>query len=329
MNNLVELPVQGEDYKKLAIEKIEKELKEFKGNNYGSAVKDFVASTLTNFCRQNERFAEVLYKTKRTLSDCCEKIMRGCGRHISDIDVYRAAVKYYFPNSEIEFQMNIKLTGEAPSKVEMEKVEEKPAPKKSPKKETPKAEAKKQSNGVKMSAENKKSDSGGGDPLHEYNQHRDWYRRLFEIVKGFHVEIDGKKRSIPVEMHTSYMTDESDFPFFDCYRVVYHANSIDQLSHIRRTRSEKTRVVFVVTADFTVEDIMNIALYVKNSRDIDELSFRQLVNNKYEEEHYLEDYLRMGHKKLWWYIEQCDYNLYYAENRVFMRYKDFQNINEA
>lgn len=125
------------------------------------------------------------------------------------------------------------------------------------------------------------------------------------------------------------MTDESDFPFFDCYRVVYHANSIDQLSHIRRTRSEKTRVVFVVTADFTVEDIMNIALYVKNSRDIDELSFRQLVNNKYEEEHYLEDYLRMGHKKLWWYIEQCDYNLYYAENRVFMRYKDFQNINEA
>lgn len=158
MNNLVELPVQGEDYKKLAIEKIEKELKEFKGNNYGSAVKDFVASTLTNFCRQNERFAEVLYKTKRTLSDCCEKIMRGCGRHISDIDVYRAAVKYYFPNSEIEFQMNIKLTGEAPSKVEMEKVEEKPAPKKSPKKETPKAEAKKQSNGVKMSAENKKSD---------------------------------------------------------------------------------------------------------------------------------------------------------------------------
>lgn len=35
--------------------------------------------------------------------------------------------------------------------------------------------------------------SGGGDPLHEYNQHRDWYRRLFEIVKGFHVEIDGKR----------------------------------------------------------------------------------------------------------------------------------------
>ena len=39
---------------------------------------------------------------------------------------------------------------------------------------------------------------------------------------------------------------------------------------------------------------------------------------------YLEDYLRMGHKKLWWYIEQNDYNLYYAENEVSGRYRDFE-----
>lgn len=80
----------------------------------------------------------------------------------------------------------------------------------------------------------------------------------------------------------------------------------------------------MVTADYTIADIMDIALFVKNSSEIDELSFRQLVDGEYTEQHYLEDYLRMGHKKLWWYIEQNDYNLYYAENEVSTRYRDFE-----
>lgn len=96
-------------------------------------------------------------------------------------------------------------------------------------------------------------------------------------------------------------------PIYDCYRVVYHANTLEQLSHIRRTGNEIVRAV----AEYTIKDI---ALFVKNSPDIDELSFRQLV----------EEYLRMGHKKLWWYIEQNDYNLYYAENQVSTRYRDFE-----
>ena len=167
--------------------------------------------------------------------------------------------------------------------------------------------------------------SGGGDPLHEYEKHIDWYRKFFGIVQRYYTVFENKDRPIPVEMHTSYMTEESSFPFYDCYRVVYHANTIDQLFHIRRTGREIVRVVFVVTAEFTIENIMDIALYVAHSRDIDELSFRQLIDDKYEEQHYLEDYLQMGHKKLWWYIEQNDYNLYYAENKVITRYKDFQN----
>ena len=142
------------------------------------------------------------------------------------------------------------------------------------------------------------------------------------IVRKCH--INGSTRPVLVEMHTSYMTDETSFPFYDCYRVVYHANSIDQLSHICRIGDEITRAVFVVTADYTIADIMDIALFVKNSSEIDELSFRQLVDDKYTEQHYLEEYLRMGHKKLWWYIEQNDYNLYYAENEVSGRYRDFE-----
>ena len=169
--------------------------------------------------------------------------------------------------------------------------------------------------------------SGGGDPLYEYEKHIDWYRKLFGIAYTCPVYFNSNKRSIPIEMHTSYMTDETSFPFYDCYRVVYHANNLEQLTHIHKIGNEITRVVFVVTEAYSLADIMNIALYVENNSKIDELSFRQLVDGEYKEQHYLEDYLRMGHKKLWWYIEQNDYNLYYAENRVSTCYRDFENTH--
>lgn len=108
-----------QNYTQLAVDKIAEELKTFKGDRYGNAVKKHVASTIIHFCEQEPRFAEVVYKTKRTLSDCCAEIMKGCGSSISDIDVYRGAVRHYFPNSEVEFHMTIRLTGAAPSDEEM------------------------------------------------------------------------------------------------------------------------------------------------------------------------------------------------------------------
>lgn len=169
--------------------------------------------------------------------------------------------------------------------------------------------------------------SGGGDPLHEYEKHVDWYRKLFSIVNNYHVNC--ATYSIPVEMHTSYMTDESTFPFYDCKRVVYHLNTFEQLKHIHRTVNEIVRVVYVVTKDFTLEQIMNIAMFVADSNEIDELSFRQLVDKGYEVTDYWQDILRFGHKKLWWYIEQCDYNLYYAENKIYTNFSEIGESNET
>lgn len=170
---------------------------------------------------------------------------------------------------------------------------------------------------VKKTGCNIISISGGGDPLYEYEQHIDWYRELFGNIRQHFSRL-------PFEMHTSYMTDESTFPFYDCHRVVYHTNTFEQLGHIHRTGNEQIRVVYVVTEDFTLEDIMRIAKFVEDSREIDELSFRQMIDEHYEEKHFLEEYLRLGHKKLWWYIEQKDYNLYYAENQVYTEYKQFR-----
>jgi hypothetical protein len=153
--------------------------------------------------------------------------------------------------------------------------------------------------------------SGGGDPLFEYEKHIEWYRRLMNIA------LTSFKEPIPIEMHTSYMTTESTFPFHDCYRVVYHANNFEQLKQIHRIGNELTRVVFVVDERLNIEDIMKIAAFVHDSKEIDELSFRQMVGAEYQTFDYLEDYLKLGHKKLWWYIEQRDYNLYFSENKVY------------
>lgn len=162
--------------------------------------------------------------------------------------------------------------------------------------------------------------SGGGDPLYEYEKHVDWYRKLAKIIR---------QRGIPVEMHTSYMTDESTFPFYDCKRVVYHPNTFEQLKHIHRTGNEIVRVVYVVTKDFTLDQIMNIAMFVADSKEIDELSFRQLVDKGYKVTDYWQDVLRFGHKKLWWYIEQYDYNLYYAENKIYTKFSEIGESNET
>ena len=89
------------------------------GGNKEIAVSKFVASTLTHFCEQNERFAEVVYKTQRTLSECCAEIMDGVGNTVSDIDVYRGAVQSYFPNADVAFVMNIEIKGDAPDDSEL------------------------------------------------------------------------------------------------------------------------------------------------------------------------------------------------------------------
>ena len=157
--------------------------------------------------------------------------------------------------------------------------------------------------------------SGGGDPLFNWYKHTDWYDRLFSICE---------ESNIPIEMHTSYTTSSLNALYFHLekfYRVVYHLNSITQLREIYRRGNEIVRVVFVVTEDFTEKDILEISDYVKESSEIDELSFRQLVDENYETKFYLHQFLQKKHKIKWYYIQQNDYNLYYCENKIYTTYK--------
>lgn len=156
--------------------------------------------------------------------------------------------------------------------------------------------------------------SGGGDPLHNYDIHIDYYNKLFNILKN---------NNCKLEMHTSYIN--SNFEYEKCERVVYHLFNINQLKTIKRHSNEKVRVVFVVEENYTKEDIDYISNFCKESNNIDELSFRQMVDKNYEITYYLYDYLKAGHCKDWHYIEQCDYNIYYVEGKI---YTEFSNIGK-
>ncbi|MEY8312797.1 Cas9 inhibitor AcrIIA9 family protein [Oscillospiraceae bacterium 42-9] len=120
---------QPENYQAQAVEKIAAELKNFAGGQKEVCISKSAAAQVTHFCEESPVFAEVVYKTKRTLSDCCAEVLKGCGTSISDIDVYRGLVKAYFPNADVEFLMNISINGSAPSEEEMAKEPKKPASK--------------------------------------------------------------------------------------------------------------------------------------------------------------------------------------------------------
>lgn len=161
--------------------------------------------------------------------------------------------------------------------------------------------------------------SGGGDPFYKLEEHIDWWNALFEILD--------ERDDVNLELHTSYLPDEFDddaSPYWPFRRVVYHCRNISDLFKIKRFGNQIVRVVFVVTETATEEKINDIAAIVKYHPEIDELSFRQMVDKDFQTTHYCEEYLKAGHQDKWWYIEQCDYNLYYVENRVERRYEDFK-----
>lgn len=160
--------------------------------------------------------------------------------------------------------------------------------------------------------------SGGGDPLHEYEKHKDWYAKLFTILDN---------RNIPLEMHTSYVT--SSFPYGKCKRVVYHLrkDNAREIYKIRKQESEIVRCVFVATEDLSAEYIMEIALAKCMQeivfKQIDELSFRQMVDDNYVAQDYNTKLLEWGHKKgFWHYIKQNDYNDYYVEGKIYKKFSE-------
>lgn len=112
--------VEFVDWRAKAKAKLEAEDKLFKGGRAAKSVQSYVLRTLLGFVDQEPRFAEVVCNTQRTFSECCAAVVNGAGEVLSDLETYRRAVQFYFPNAEVSFSMNIKLTGAPPTEAEMQ-----------------------------------------------------------------------------------------------------------------------------------------------------------------------------------------------------------------
>lgn len=97
-----------------ALAKLDKENKSFKGGSHASVMRKDVVEVLKSFCSQEDEFAQAIFETDKTLSDCLEYVAKGVkGSSIRDLDAFKRAAEFYFKGADISCVMHIDLVGSA------------------------------------------------------------------------------------------------------------------------------------------------------------------------------------------------------------------------
>lgn len=99
-----------ENWATKAVEKLEKEKKEVKGQKE-SAMAGAVMTALKDFCLQEEEFAQAIVQGG-SFADCMKAVAKGVDYAISDLDAYKRAVEFYFPGAKVKMQLSIFLNNE-------------------------------------------------------------------------------------------------------------------------------------------------------------------------------------------------------------------------
>lgn len=95
--------------KQVCQDKLDKEYEAAKLSQKGKAVGPSVLNVLKDFCAQNSEFAQAIMQSDKTVKDCIEYTVGKVGNSISDIEVYRKAVSFYFSGATVHFNMTIDL----------------------------------------------------------------------------------------------------------------------------------------------------------------------------------------------------------------------------
>lgn len=72
------------------------------------------AEALKHFCDQEPEFEQAIEQSGKSFADCLDEITKDVSASnagVSDIEIYRRAVKFYFSTATVEFVMNINLSG--------------------------------------------------------------------------------------------------------------------------------------------------------------------------------------------------------------------------
>lgn len=74
----------------------------------GQIVGEAVRTVLIDFCGQNAEFAQAV-EQGGSLADCIESTVNDVEAGISDLEVYKRAVQFYFAGAEIHMTMTLDL----------------------------------------------------------------------------------------------------------------------------------------------------------------------------------------------------------------------------
>ncbi len=91
-------------------EKLVSERKAIDGR-FAKLIEGEVVNQLLIFAEQDEELAEVVLDHPRSFKQCMDAVMKDIGYSISDIDAYRRAVKFYFPEWDVECSMKLTKPG--------------------------------------------------------------------------------------------------------------------------------------------------------------------------------------------------------------------------
>lgn len=79
---------------------------------YQRAVAPKTAKALMEFCEQEPEFEQAIEQSGVDFQCCLDKVIKGVGESISDLEVYTKAAKFYFSTATVHFRMTIDLSGE-------------------------------------------------------------------------------------------------------------------------------------------------------------------------------------------------------------------------
>lgn len=99
-------------WQKQALEKLDKEYQDFKGNRYEAAVKKDVADVLRDFCQQNGEFAQAVVQGG-AFKDCVAAVVAGVRSTLSDLEAYKRAAAFYFRSAQVKMELRIQLEPDA------------------------------------------------------------------------------------------------------------------------------------------------------------------------------------------------------------------------
>ncbi len=79
---------------------------------YQRAVAAGTAKALMEFCKQEPEFEQAIEQSGVDFQCCLDKVIKGIGESLSDLEVYTKAVKFYFSTAVVHFHMTIDLSGD-------------------------------------------------------------------------------------------------------------------------------------------------------------------------------------------------------------------------